>query len=185
MEQFLFFSVIVLWGLFLLNFFLLFLLFRQFGEIYLSSGDGIAKDGLPIGKSLPKDDRIYSMKEKQHVYLQEHITKSSLLVFVSSNCKPCQQLLREWNSAYHSNQHMINCMIVFIGEDNKVQDLIRKYSPEGQLFWDRNDSLFHRFKIRVTPFAIAIDEQGIVRDKGLCGTKEQINMYAQSILKDG
>ncbi|MDG5786177.1 redoxin domain-containing protein [Evansella sp. AB-P1] len=181
MEEFIFYSIILLWCLFLFHSFLLFLLFRQFGEIYLSSKEGIAKDGVSLGATLPSAE-AYSMINKKTVNIKGISNKSSIILFLSPNCKPCRGIIDDWNKTQISYSKDVTFVMVIVGEEKEVFYFNNKYKLNGEILWDESKGLFTRFKVRVTPFAFAIDRNGLINNKGLCGSKEQLDMYVQSII---
>jgi hypothetical protein len=98
MESFIFYSVLLFWTTQIFILFVLFLLIRQFGEVYLKSGDSILKDGIPIGEKLP-DFEGQSYKTENQLKRDQLVRRTTLLAFVSPECKPCQELLEVWNEA--------------------------------------------------------------------------------------
>ncbi|MDQ0256828.1 thiol-disulfide isomerase/thioredoxin [Evansella vedderi] len=180
MESFIFYSVILLWVLTLFHSFLLLLLFRQFGEVYLSSGDGISRDGLAIEDSIPKYT-VFSISQKKEVSLEELVTKPSVILFLSPNCKPCQEMITDWNYTEAEYKGRINFITIIVGEEKKLRSMLNKNVIGGEILWDKNKELFYLFKVRVTPFAFVVDEYGGVKDKGLCGRKEQLELYLDSV----
>lgn len=180
MESFITFSVFALWFLLLFNSFLMILLFRQFGEVYLSSGEGISRDGLQAGEKLP-EYKCYSLIREQETSLPETITKPALLAFVSPDCKPCLELLDDWRNAQLSFKNDIDFILIWQGDKKKVLSLMKEKQLAGEVLWDKTEEISYLFKIRVTPFAFAVDKEGRVVDKGLCGSKKQIDIFLNSL----
>lgn len=182
MDSFIIYSVILLWAFVLFNTFLLILLFRQFGQIYLNTGKGVARDGIPKGKSIPNYS-IYSLTKDTVIQLHDFIEKKpTLIAFISPTCKPCMELLPDWNEMEDHYKGRVNFFTVFVGEEKEVYDFFKKREIEGEALWDKNKELFFLFKVRVTPFAFAVNEQGFVKEKGLCGSKDQIDFLLESLL---
>ncbi|MCE7791567.1 hypothetical protein K8O68_03890 [Salipaludibacillus sp. CUR1] len=184
MEAFIFYSVILLWITQFITLFALFLLFRQFGEVYLSTGAGISKDGLPVGRPFPAEVKVLSLDFNNPAAMASFMEegKPALITFISPNCKPCLRLLDDWNEAFTVYGDQINFFTVIVGEETEVTHLADTYSFSGCRLWDRHKELFNRCLIRVTPFAFAVDEKGLITDKGLCGNKKQIELLAFSVL---
>jgi len=182
MQSFLFYSVIILWCTQVLSLFAIFLLFRQFGQVYLSTGEGISRDGIPIGEQIPHVE-LFSLKEKKHVQLTSKLMKPTLISFISPSCKPCKELLHDWNEAHQTYGDELNMVTVILGEEQSVIKLAKNYAIQGETLWDPTEEVFGRFGVRVTPFAFAIDQNGVVQDKGLCGNRKQVELIASSIIK--
>lgn len=49
----------------------------------------------------------------------------------------------------------------------------KEYRANFSVLTRENDEMIHRYKVRVTPFAFYIDEDGVVRAKGI------VNVYSQ------
>ncbi|MCD8511815.1 MAG: redoxin domain-containing protein [Bacillus sp. (in: Bacteria)] len=184
MNTFIIYSVILLWALVLFNTFLLFLLFRQFGQVYLNTGKGIARDGIAFGQPIPRYN-IFSLTKNKDVLMEDFLGKKpALIAFISPTCKPCMELLPDWKEKESTQNGKINFITVVVGEERKVYDLLKKREIAGEVLWDKNKELFSAFKVRVTPFAFAVNELGLVKDKGLCGSNEQIDFLLSSIIHD-
>ncbi|WP_280772304.1 redoxin domain-containing protein [Salipaludibacillus daqingensis] len=182
MEAFIFYSVVFLWIIQIVILFAMFLLFRQFGEVYLTKGEAVAKDGLAIGKETPSI-KVFSLTQNKVVELKELFHRPTLLTFLSPNCKPCESVIEDWNRAYKSYSDKVNFCVVILGRDEEVKALLKKDFITGEKLWDRKEELFHHFLVRVTPFAFALDQNGVVKDKGLCGNKEQIDLLVSSVME--
>ncbi|WP_078594791.1 TlpA family protein disulfide reductase [Evansella clarkii] len=182
MEDFLFYSVIILWFLQIFNGFLLILLFRQFGEVYLSTSDSISRDGVAMGEKA-LDHICFSYTKSEEVTWSSIIEKPAIIAFVSPDCKPCREMLSHWNTVQKQLSEKVQFILVFTGEDRKVRKIIQEFQLQGEIILDSKEQSFHHFKVRVTPFAFAVEKELIVKDKGLCGTKEQLYLLAESITK--
>ncbi|MDQ0340749.1 methylamine dehydrogenase accessory protein MauD [Caldalkalibacillus uzonensis] len=167
MDQVLLYSNILLWLTQAVVFFSLFLLFRQFGEVYLSTGEGISRDGIPIGDTIPQFQGVSYPAGKVTTPIQQY-DKPTLLAFVSPRCKACEQLLPAWNAAHEAFHDRIHFVIIGLGEKEEFERWLMDRTLQGQLVLDPGRHIFSLCKVRVTPFAFIIDEQGVVRGKGLC-----------------
>lgn len=183
MESFLFSSVILLLFTQTISIFAIFLLFRQFGEVYLSTAEAISRDGLPLDKEIPPFN-LFSFTQSKQVSSEELIKKLTLIAFISPNCKPCKALLKDWSFAYEEYGSKVDFVLVILGEEKEVKKMLEKNNVAGELLWDHHKELFQNFGVRVTPFAFAVDQNGVVKDKGLCGNKEQIDLLASSVLQN-
>ncbi|WP_158282179.1 TlpA family protein disulfide reductase [Salipaludibacillus keqinensis] len=180
MEELLIYAIVFLLFSQLITFFCLFLIFRQFGQVYLSTGESIARDGLALGKKIPSV-QAWSLSDHKLVSINNAGNKPTLLVFISPRCKPCEELVEDWNLKYETYKDEVHFCVVFVGEEDEVNTLIEKKIIYGERFWDRNQELFNRFQVRVTPFAFALDD-GLIKDKGLCGNAQQIDQMIGTLL---
>ncbi|UTR11541.1 redoxin domain-containing protein [Evansella sp. LMS18] len=182
MEDFLFYSVIILWFLQIFTVFLLVLLFRQFGEVYLSTAESIKRDGVAIGEKAP-DHTCFSYTRREEVTWSSILENPAIIAFVSPDCKPCREMLSHWNTVQKQLSEKIQFILVFTGDDKKVRRMIQEFKLQGEIILDRKEESFHHFKVRVTPFAFAVEQDLSVKDKGLCGTKEHLSLLAENITK--
>ena len=111
MNEVLLYSNILLWLAVLLIGFTLFIIFRQFGEVYLSTGESIARDGIAIGERAPS---LSNRKAWNGQPISSHLAKPVLLVFLSPTCKACIDLIPDWNQAVHQ-QREIHFRVVLVG----------------------------------------------------------------------
>ncbi|SDY31535.1 methylamine dehydrogenase accessory protein MauD [Evansella caseinilytica] len=181
MEEILLYSVIILWLLIIFHSFLFLLLIRQFGEIFLSSGESILRDGLAIGEKIPDMSVIFFLHQREKL-LADVITKPTILCFTAPNCKPCRELIAHWNEGRMKFNDEVNFILVIVGKENEVHKMLGQFPVQGEVIYDKTEELFVRFKVRVTPFAFAVDQSGKVKEKGLCGSKAQLEQYVQSLL---
>ncbi|MFB4166078.1 TlpA family protein disulfide reductase [Alteribacillus sp. JSM 102045] len=181
-ESFLFYSVIILFFTQTFSIFAILLLFRQFGEVYLSTPESISRDGLSLDKEIPPFN-IFSFTQNKQVNSDELIKKPTLIAFISPNCEPCKSLLKDWSFAYEEYGDNINFVLVLIGREKEVKKMIEKNMVAGEQLWDHHKELFQKFGVRVTPFVFAVDQNGFVKDKGLCSYKEQIDLLASAVLQ--
>ena len=92
-REFLLYSNIFLWLIQLFVLFSLFLIYRQFGSVYLSKGEAISRDGVSIGNEIPAFEGI-SYSSGKLIKSEMLYEKPTLLTFISASCKPCQELLK-------------------------------------------------------------------------------------------
>jgi methylamine dehydrogenase accessory protein MauD len=177
MLQVLIYSNVLLWLVHIVVLFCLFLLFRQFGEVYLSTAKGISNDGIPVGAKVPQWPLEPAAKvapgptEKTP---QSVLPKRSLLVFVTPACKACDRLVSDWNRLYKLHHGSLRFIIVGVGEKEETEKWIRQRAVQGEIVYDQEQRMMTDYKVRVTPFAFMIDEQGIVLQKGLCNGEQHL-----------
>src|SRR5438874_3329828 len=168
-------SYIVLWLLVLTLIALVILLYRQLGIMYLGSAEGVSRDGLAAGAKAPD----FSLKDQYDnpQRLSDYRGRPTVLVFGSPHCSPCRILLpqlHEWAKA-HSDVGVLWLNAASPEESLKfVSDTgasipIAPYTPQ--------ENLMDKYRVRVTPFMFLLDEDGIVRAKGLVNTKAGLDLY--------
>lgn len=176
MESFILYSVVLLWFIQLFVLFALFLLFRQFGEVYLKSAGAIERDGVAIGKALPSFD-VRSLRTHAVLSSQELIREPAIIALVSPNCKPCQELLKDWAIARQRYLHRYNFILVLINAKHEGIEWVVQHmeiKEDQEVYVLKEEKAVGELQIRVTPFAYIVDGRGIVKAKGLCGGMQHI-----------
>jgi methylamine dehydrogenase accessory protein MauD len=168
-------SYIILWLAVLTMGVLIFLLYRQLGIMYLGSAEGVSRDGLPVGTPAP-DFRLTDQYGNVQ-QLSAYRGKPVYLVFGSPGCSPCRVLLpqaHEWLNA-HPEMSIIWLNAAPPEETLKyVSDMGATLPVVG---FTPDDKVMENYRVRVTPFSFMVDEQGIIRAKGLVNTKAGIDLY--------
>jgi methylamine dehydrogenase accessory protein MauD len=168
-------SYIVLWILVLALGVLILLLYRQLGIMYLGTAEGVSRDGLPRGTRAPDFNLTDQYGNVQR--LSEHRGRPVLLLFGSPHCSPCRTLLPQLHDWARSHAEVD---VIWLNAASPEESLkfvsdtgatlpIAPYAPE--------DNLMDRYRVRVTPFLFMVDEQGVIRAKGLANTKAGIDLY--------
>src|SRR5690348_14597750 len=175
MEGIWLFSYIVLWLLVLGLGLLVLLLYRQLGIMYLGSAEGVSRDGLERGKSAPDFSLTDQYGNPQR--LANFRGKPSVLLFGSPHCSPCRILLpqmNEWAKAHPEvgvvwlNAASPEESLKFVS-DTGAEIPVAPYAPQ--------DNLMDKYRVRVTPFMFFVDENGVIRAKGLVNTKAGVDLY--------
>jgi methylamine dehydrogenase accessory protein MauD len=99
--------------------------------------------------------------------------KSTLLFFLSPTCPVCKKLLPIIRSIRESEGRWLDIVLASDGE-----------FPEHHAFWQKaglksfpyvlSTELGMRFQVSKLPYAVLLDERGIVRSKGLINSREQM-----------
>ncbi|MFD1425620.1 methylamine dehydrogenase accessory protein MauD [Kroppenstedtia sanguinis] len=171
MNEVLLYSNILLWLAVLLIGFTLFIIFRQFGEVYLSTGESIARDGIAIGERAPS---LSHRKTWNGQPVLSQGAKPVLLAFLSPACKVCIDLIPDWNQAVHQHR-AIHFRAILVGDRPSSEKILQEQALEGEVLFDEDQGILGEYRVRVTPFALIMDEGGVVRGKGLCNDTGHID----------
>lgn len=125
--------------------------------------------GLKIGISLAdklKQDlsgRVVSFAEGQ---------KNTLLVFLTPTCQTCEELLPSLRTVTRSEKSRMQTIIACVG----VEASARKYVQQHKLTLPviAGPSLAEEFNVFSTPYAILIDERGVVLTEGLVNNLDHL-----------
>jgi len=172
-------SYIVLWLFVIALGVLVLLLYRQLGIMYLGTAEGVSRDGLARGTRAPDFSLTDQYGHAQR--LNSYKGKPVLLLFGSPHCSPCRLLLPQLDEWVRQHQDVgavwLNSAspeesLRFVSETG-AQLPVAPYAPE--------DNLLDKYKVRVTPFLFMVDENGIVRAKGLVNSKGGLDMYYREL----
>lgn len=172
-------SYIVLWAAVLGLGVLVFLLYRQLGIMYLGTAEGVSRDGLERGAVAP-DFTLADQTGNVH-RLAAYRGRPVMLLFGSPHCSPCRILLpqlHDWAKAHRDvavlwlNAASPEESLKFVSETGATIPIV-PFAPE--------DNLMDSYKVRVTPFMFMLDENGVVRAKGLANTKSGLDLYYKEL----
>jgi methylamine dehydrogenase accessory protein MauD len=172
-------SYIVLWILVIGLAILVLLLYRQLGIMYLGTAEGVSRDGLERGTRAPDFNLADQYGTEQR--LSNYKGKPVALVFGSPNCGPCRTLipeLHEW-----ARRHP-DVAVLWLNSATP-SDSLRFVNETGATLpvapYSTDDNLLNTYKVRVTPFLFMLDENGIIRAKGLVNNKGGLDLYYREL----
>jgi len=172
-------SYIILWILVIGLGLLVFLLYRQLGVMYLGSAEGVSRDGLTKGTPAPDFNLMDQYGNAQR--LSSYRGRPVLLVFGSPSCTPCRTLLpqlEEW-AADHRDMGVI--WLNAAPRDETLKYVSDMGATVPVVAHTPDDKIADRYKVRVTPFSFMVDENGVVRAKGLVNTRGGLDLYYKEL----
>jgi methylamine dehydrogenase accessory protein MauD len=168
-------SSIALWlaGLFLA--FLLLGALRSLGllrwrleQLEATTPKRLGRDGLKRGKKAP--DFTLPTVTGPEVSLHDFAGRRVLLVFTQAGCSPCQAIVPELNRLASEMQVLV--------VNKSDAEAVRKWMVQAQARFpvvvQEGLDLSKRYEVFATPFAFLIDEQGVIRSKGIVNNKQHI-----------
>ncbi len=172
-------SYIVLWILVIGLAVLVLLLYRQLGIMYLGTAEGVSRDGLERGTRAPDFNLADQYGTEQR--LSNYKGKPVALVFGSPNCGPCRTLIPE----LHEWAHRHPDVAVLWLNSATTSDSLRFVNETGATLpvapYSTDDNLLNTYKVRVTPFLFMLDENGVIRAKGLVNNKGGLDLYYREL----
>jgi methylamine dehydrogenase accessory protein MauD len=99
--------------------------------------------------------------------------RSTLLMFVSPSCPVCKKLLPAVKSMVAKEERWLDLVFTSDGEPSEQADFVRKERLEGFPL-ALSSELGMTYRVSKLPYAVLIDEQGVVRAKGLVNTREHL-----------
>lgn len=169
-------SYIVLWVVVISLSFLMLLVYRQFGLVYLKTAEGVSRGGLNIGSTVP--DLSFNTSFNNELKLSQY-KDPVVLLFTSPSCGPCKKLLSNLNDLIIEFPKL---NIVVFSIDTKKEDILPNLRCPVIALEDRK--LFEEvFKGEVTPFGFLLDENTKVVSKGIINDNNSIKFLFETSKK--
>jgi methylamine dehydrogenase accessory protein MauD len=177
MNTLLLISTVVLWLLVLFLGFLLLGTLRALGllswrleQLEATTPSRLGRDGLKIGKKAP--DFSLPSATGSDVALHDFAGCRVLLVFTQSGCGPCHDIVPELNRIQRKDEVCV--VAVNNGGLEAARKLIQETKASFPVLAQEQFSLSKRYQVFATPFALLIDEKGIITSKGVCGSRQHL-----------
>ncbi|MFT0533717.1 methylamine dehydrogenase accessory protein MauD [Castellaniella hirudinis] len=167
-------SNIVLWVVVLALLLVVLALSRQIGVLYervAPMGALTLDKGPAVGDPAPKFDLKDLLGRPHQVGYAG--PRSQLLFFVSPNCPVCKKLLPILKSVAQSERAWLDIALASDGEMPEHLAFYRKAQLEAFPYL-LSTELGMKFQISKLPYAVLMDEHGVVRGKGLINSREQL-----------
>jgi len=171
-------SQIALWIVVCVLSLLVFALMRQIGvlnERVFPAGALMTTNGPAIGEVIPVG--TYTSLGNTAVTIGGMQNQNTLLLFVSPTCPVCKTLLPYVQSVATAENASTRIILASDAENEKEQEQHRQFIQQYHLSSERyllSRPLGLAFRVEKLPFAAIIDEQGILRAKGMVNSREHL-----------
>ena len=175
-------SQVALWVLLLIVAALQFALLRQVGVIHerIAPMGALTLDkGPKEGESAPVFDLLDLKKRRVKLGGESAAGKSTLIFFLSPTCPVCKKMLPILKSSARSEARRLEIILASDGD-----------APEHERFvgaqnltdfpYVLSQELGMTYRVGKLPYAVLIDEAGVVRAKGLINTREHLESLIQA-----
>jgi methylamine dehydrogenase accessory protein MauD len=167
-------SNFVLWVVVVALLVVVFALARQIGVLYerVSPMGALMMDtGPKVGASAP----VFALTDLagQPVNVGAPSPRSTLLFFVSPTCPVCKKLLPIVKSAAVSERRWLSIVLASDGEADEHRRFVQR-ADLGAFPYVLSQELGIAFHVGKLPYAVLLDEHGVVRAKGLVNSREQL-----------
>lgn len=171
-------SYVLLWLLVIAESVMLLVLLRELGRVYAGQAASIAGDGIRLGKPLPSVSvaTVDGSRALDDVIGYQRMT---LLLFVSSACPACPDAVAAVNH-YRRRENAVGVVLVTRTES------LSAYADGARTTVVGIDEEVARkqLKVRATPFAMLVDQFGIVRAKGIVNRQQHVEELVESARAD-
>jgi methylamine dehydrogenase accessory protein MauD len=175
-------SQIALWVLLLIMAGLQFALLRQIGVIHerIAPMGALTLDkGPKEGESAPVFDLPGLDHRPIHIGGENPRGKSSLIFFLSPSCPVCKKMLPILKSAARGESSRLEILLAGDGERAEHQRFVAAQGLD-EFPYILSQELGMTYRIGKLPYAVLIDETGVIRAKGLINTREHLESLIQA-----
>lgn len=169
-------SYVALWILVIFLTLALAALARQIGILYrrlTPAGARVMNAGPTIGERIvPFTGRdIYG----RSVSLPLANQRPTLLMFLSPGCPMCNEVIPALKSVAQQEKHRLNIVLAsFAGDESSNRSYVEEHGL-SHLPYVFSFDLAHMFTISGAPYALVVDQAGILRTKGLVNNREHLD----------
>ncbi len=176
MERFWIVTHVLGWGLGLLQLAVLIALLWAVGRIHLKDTRAfhalITDEGPDIHEPLPpfagRDATGRSVRSL------DYAGRSFVLLLVSPECAPCEQLLAAVNPAVQAIPGFPEPVVVMEGDSSNAELVARRDRLNCPVIVDPDGAIREGLGVQRTPYAFLVDEAGVVRMKGIVNSGGQL-----------
>ena len=133
---------------------------RRLSERGTETGD---KRHLPLGTKAP-DFSTVEIWSGRRMRRRDLLGKKSVLLFLSTNCKVCENLASEVHGIYHKADG--NLFAVCEGEPAECARFFESRGIQMPVLLDAGGEISSKFQVIATPIAVMLDDQARIRSYG-------------------
>jgi methylamine dehydrogenase accessory protein MauD len=164
----------MLWVVVLALLVAVFALARQIGVLYeriAPMGALMIDSGPKVGEASP----LFTLTDlaKRPVNIGAPSLQSTLLFFLSPTCPVCKKLLPILKSAAQSERRWLSIVLASDGERGEHDAFVDR-AELSRFPYVLSTELGMTYHVSKLPYAVLLDERGVVRAKGLVNSREQL-----------
>jgi methylamine dehydrogenase accessory protein MauD len=166
----------VLWALVLLLSTVVLALVRQLGVLHeriAPAGALMLNRGLVVGEPAPVLEVADLEGAAHHVGGARADGRSTLLLFVSPSCPVCKSLLPAVRSSRKDERAWMDMILASDGDPGAQREFVHSQGLDG-IPYVVSAALGLAYQVSRLPFAALLDEQGILRARGLVNSREHL-----------
>lgn len=135
--------------------------------------------GARMGNPGPKVGQRVPQLETSDLYGQNFVlgstgAKRTLLVFLSLTCQVCKEIAPALRSISRSDRSILQTVLAFRrGEPDEIRNYVKRLKLEDLPVIPSAD-VADKYEVSATPYALLLDEQGVLLTKGLVNNIEHL-----------
>jgi methylamine dehydrogenase accessory protein MauD len=169
-------SNLVLWVLVLVLAAVLLAVVRQLGVLHeriAPAGALMLNRGLTVGEAAPELQVVDLAGKPVHVGARRSDGRSMLLLFVSPTCPVCKTLLPALKSSRKDERDWMDVVLASDGDVAEQRAFVRAQALEA-IPYVVSAALGLAYQVSRLPFAALLDENGVLRARGLVNSREHL-----------
>ncbi|HEX4648457.1 MAG TPA: methylamine dehydrogenase accessory protein MauD [Steroidobacteraceae bacterium] len=169
-------SNVALWILVLVLAAVVLALVRQVGVLHeriAPAGALILQRGLAVGEPAPLLEVADLEGQAHRLGAARADRRSTLLLFVSPTCPVCKSLLPAVKSSRRDERRWLEVILASDGDSTEQREFVRNQGLDG-IPYVVSGALGLAYQVSRLPFAALLDEQGILRARGLVNSREHL-----------
>lgn len=183
MENVLLVSNLILWVLVIGLAVTVFALARQVGVLYeriAPAGALMISQGPAVGEVAPEFELATLDGEMVKLGGVPPSNKSTLLFFLSPNCPICDTLIPVLKSIQRSESKWLDIVLASDGDEAKQRSFVQR-KELAQFPFVLSTELGMTYQVAKLPFAVLLDQQGVLRAKGLTNNREHLESLFEAM----
>jgi thiol-disulfide isomerase/thioredoxin len=164
MSGLLLFSHVALWGLMIVLYIAVFLLYRHLGSGILDSPETLNNQGPPLKEKPPRLELISLHNERLN--LGDVFGRPRVVVFAATGCQSCEKMQPHLYALATGSREKTDTIVVFNGEESEARKFSNGSEAPVAVVADPGFKQTRKWKIRSTPYAVCLDERGSVSQQG-------------------
>jgi methylamine dehydrogenase accessory protein MauD len=169
-------SNVALWILVLVLAAVALALVRQVGVLHeriAPAGALMLQRGLAVGEPAPLLEVADLEGQAHRLGAARADGRSTLLLFVSPTCPVCKSLLPAVKSSRRDERRWLDVILASDGDSTEQREFVRNQGLDG-IPYVVSGALGLAYQVSRLPFAALLDEQGILRARGLVNSREHL-----------
>ena len=183
MENLLIVSNVVLWVVVVVLAFVVLALARQIGVLYervAPAGALMVNQGPAVGESAPRFELTTIEGGSVTLGGESAPKKSTLLFFLSPNCPVCNTLIPVLKSIARGESEWLQVVLASDGEIDAQRAFIERKGL-GNFPYVLSTQLGVTYQVAKLPYAVLLDELGILRAKGMINNREHLESLFEAM----
>jgi methylamine dehydrogenase accessory protein MauD len=148
---------------------------RQIGLLHRRlrpAGARMTDAGLGIGEQAPEIKEVDL--QGQEMTLGSHRGKQTLLVFISVGCSSCVELAPALRSLWKTERMTLEILLVALSGDKATNREFVTQHKLSDIPWVVSENVGLEYRVANPPYAVLVDEWGVVRAKGIVNHLEHL-----------